>query len=111
AAALWRRRRFSRRAHRRQGLLALARGERIYDAQTLRLLHREALLRPDGVPTEAGAEAAAAALRDERRWAELHRMESDAAALNIDDGLTPIETALTEDQIAALDARIATRAA
>ena len=57
-AAVWRRRRFSLRAHRRQGLLALAKGERSYDAKTLAVLRREGLIRRDGVATAAGAAAA-----------------------------------------------------
>jgi len=107
ATTALRRMRFGRRAHRRQGLLALGRGEPIYDDRTLRLLRGEGLIRPDGVATAAGAAAAAGAARDEKRWAALRGAEPDAEALLRDDGLTPIEDALTPDQIAALDARLA----
>jgi manganese/zinc/iron transport system permease protein len=57
AAAVLRQRHFKARVHQRQGLLALARQEPIREAYTLRLLRREGLVRPDGVPTEAGRAA------------------------------------------------------
>ena len=46
AAAILRHRRFQRRVHRRQGLLALSRQEPIREPYTLRLLAREGLIRP-----------------------------------------------------------------
>ncbi|MGF1658735.1 MAG: metal ABC transporter permease [Rubrimonas sp.] len=103
-AAALRRRRFQRRAHLRQGLLALGRGEPILDADTLRALRRARLIRRDGAPTEAGCAGAARALRDEARWAEARRDPGGMAAGF--DGLSPIETALTADQIAELDRRL-----
>ncbi|MEO0682780.1 MAG: metal ABC transporter permease [Pseudomonadota bacterium] len=105
-AALLRRRALSARVHRRQGLLALARGEAVYDAQTLRLLRREGLIRPDGVATDDGRAQAAKALRDERRWAEARRLWPDDPAAGRYDGLTEIETILTRDAIAELDLRL-----
>jgi len=110
-AALLRRRALSNRVHRRQGLLALARGEAVYDAKTLRLLSWEGLIRPDGVPTETGRAQAAKALLDERRWAEARRLWPDDPAAGRYDGLTEIETALTRDAIAELDARLGPPAA
>lgn len=103
-AALRARLRFQRRAHRRQGLLALGRAERILDDLTLAVLRREGLIRRDGVPTEAGRRAAQAAMLDETRWAEARR-DPGGMAQGFD-GLGPIEAALTPDQIAELDRRL-----
>lgn len=68
-AAVLRHLRFQRRVHLRQGLLALAQDQVIYEPLTLRLLRRRGLLRADGVATEEGRARAAKALRDEHRWA------------------------------------------
>lgn len=106
AAALLRHRRFQRRVHRRQGLLALAHGEPIREPYTLRLLTREGLIRPDGVPTEAGRAQAAKVARDERRWAIARESHGDAGLTGRYDGLTPIETVFTPDEIAAFDRRL-----
>ncbi len=98
-----------RAVHLRQGLLALAQGQPIYERYTLRLLNRAGLARPDGVATEEGRAEAAKALLDEARWA-LARSDPDfepSAALY--DGLRPIETVLTPDELAEIDARLAPR--
>ena len=105
-AAWVRHRRYHRRVHLRQGLLALAQGLPVYEAWTRRLLVAEGLARADGVPTEAGRARAAKALRDERRWAELRSLPAFEAAAALYDGLRDIETVLTPDQIADIDARI-----
>lgn len=105
-AALLRHRRFQRRVHQRQGLLALARGEPIHDGFTLSVLGRAGLIRPDGVATEAGKAQAAKALRDEHRWEVARRTYQDTALSGRYDGLTPIETVLTPDEIVALDGLI-----
>ena len=106
AAALWRHRRFQRRVHRRQGLLALARGEVIHDPFTLRVLRAEGLIRPDGVATEAGRAAAAREARDERRWEVARAVHQDTALAGRYDGLTPIEEVFTPDEIAEFDRRL-----
>ena len=67
-SSLVRHRRFQTGVHVRQGLLALAQGQPIYEPLTLRLLKRQGLARADGVPTEDGKARAARALRDEKRW-------------------------------------------
>ncbi len=108
-AAVLRRRRFAHRVHRRQGLLALARGEAILEPLTQRLLRREGLIRADGVPTEAGRAEAAKARLDEARWAAMRARRDDAEAARYD-GLTPIETVLAPDEIAELDRRLGPRA-
>lgn len=105
-AMAWRHRRYQARVHLRQGLLALAQGQPIYEGLTLRLLRRAGLARADGVATEAGRAQAARALRDEHRWQILradHRHELAAARY---DGLLPIEEVLTPDEIALIDSRI-----
>lgn len=105
-AALLRHLRFQRRVHMRQGLLALATGQPIYERLTLRLLRRAGLARADGVATDAGRARAAKALRDEKRWELVRGDEAFAAAAALYDGLRDIETVLTRDQIAELDRRI-----
>ena len=106
AAALIRQRRFKARVHHRQGLLALARQEPIREPFTLRLLQRENLIRPDGVPTEAGRAAAAKVSRDERRWDIARQIHQDAGLTGRYDGLTPIEDVFTADEIGEFDRRI-----
>ncbi len=102
-AALLRHLRFQKRVHLRQGLLALAQGQPIYEALTLRLLRRAGLVRPDGVATELGRARAAKALRDERRWQAVRSDRDHEAAAALYDGLRDIETVLTRDQIAEVD--------
>lgn len=105
-AAVLRHLRFQRRVHLRQGLLALAQDQVIYEPLTLRLLRRRGLLRADGVATEEGRARAAKALRDEHRWALVRSDQTHEAAAALYDGLREIETVLTEDQISEIDRRI-----
>ncbi|MEY8837721.1 metal ABC transporter permease [Cribrihabitans sp. XS_ASV171] len=98
--------RFQRRVHLRQGLLALAQGQPIYEPLTLRLLRRAGLARADGVATGKGRASAAKALRDEKRWELLRSDHAHEAAASLYDGLRDIETVLTPDQIAEIDRRI-----
>ena len=107
-AAVLRHQRFQRRLHMRQGLLALAQDQTIYEPLTLRLLSRAGLVRADGVATRSGQARAAKALRDERRWDILRRDQAQEAAAALYDGLREIETVLTPDQIAAIDREIGT---
>ncbi len=109
--SLVRRRRFHLRVHRRQGLLAMARGEAIFDALTLRVLRNEGLIRPDGVATGEGRALAAKALRDEKRWEKVREIYRDDAISGRYDGLTPIEAVLTRDEIEDIDRRIGPPAA
>ncbi|MYK32969.1 MAG: metal ABC transporter permease [Boseongicola sp. SB0670_bin_30] len=101
-----RHRRFQTGVHLRQGLLALAQGQPIYEPLTIRLLKARGLARADGMPTREGTMRAARALRDEKRW-EIARgtPELELAAARYD-GLTQIEDVLTSDQIAEIDHRI-----
>lgn len=105
-AAILRHRRFQARVHRRQGLLALAAQHPIREAYTLRLLTREGLARPDGVPTDAGRALAAKIARDERRWDVAREIYQDAGLTGRYDGLTPIEDVFTADEIAEFDLRL-----
>jgi len=95
--------RFQRRVHRRQGLLALARREPIHDRMTLSVLRKAGLIRRDGMPTEAGRAQAAKALLDEQRWAIVRSLYADTARSGRYDGVTPIESVLTRDEIAEVD--------
>ncbi|MEC7258878.1 MAG: metal ABC transporter permease, partial [Pseudomonadota bacterium] len=105
-AAVLRHRRFQRRVHLRQGLLALAQGQPIYERLTLRLLRRAGLARADGVAITEGRARAAKALRDEKRWEIVRADHAHEAAAALYDGLRDIETVLTPDQIADIDTRI-----
>lgn len=105
-AAAVRHARFQRRVHRRQGLLALSRGEPIHDPFTLRVLHRAGLIRRDAVGTDAGRTEAARAARDERRWAVARQIHGDTSLTGCYDGLTPIEAVFTPDEIDAFDRRL-----
>lgn len=95
--------RFQKIVHRRQGLLALSRGEPILEPVSRKLLRLENLLQADGVPTLAGRTAARAVAQDEARWALARRRDPDGALAGRYDGLTPIETVLATDQIDQLD--------
>ncbi|WP_170571606.1 metal ABC transporter permease [Ruegeria atlantica] len=97
---------FQRRVHIRQGLLALAQDQTIYEPLTLRLLKRAGLARADGVATEAGKARAAKALRDEKRWEVVRADQTHEATAALYDGLRDIETVLTRDQIAEIDRQI-----
>lgn len=110
-AALVRHRRFQARVHRRQGLLALAAQHPIRETFTLRLLTREGLVRPDGVPTETGQALAAKVARDERRWEIAREIHRDVGLTGRYDGLTPIEDVLTADEIAEIDRQLGPPAA
>jgi manganese/zinc/iron transport system permease protein len=105
-AAVMRRWRFRKRVHLRQGLLSLARAEPIHDELTLKVLRRAGLIRPDGVATAAGRAQAAKAARDEKRWEVARLLHQDTALIGRYDGLTPIETVFTPDEITEFDRRL-----
>ncbi len=106
-AAILRHLRFQRRVHMRQGLLALAQGQPIFERYTMRILAREGLARADGVATDDGRARAAKALLDEKRWEILRGMADHESTAALYDGLRQIETVVTPDQLAEIDARIA----
>lgn len=105
-AAYQKHRSFQRRVHLRQGLLALAQGQPIYEKLTLQLLRRAGWARRDGVPTADGRGRASRALLDETRWQLIRRDPSFEAAAAHYNGLTPIERVLTRDQIEEIDSRL-----
>ena len=105
-SALLRHRTYQRRVHLRQGLLALANGQPIYERLTLRLLRARGWALPDGVATSQGQGRAARAMRDETRWQVIRCDPAYEVAAARYDGLTPIETVLTADQITEIDSRI-----
>lgn len=92
--------------HERQGLMALARQEPIYDAFTIKVLKRKGYIRADGVATLAGRGAAAEVHRDEARWALYRKLFPDEAANTSHQGVTPIAEALPPDIVADLDQRL-----
>ena len=105
-AAALARRAFNVRVHRRQGLLALANGEPIYDAMTLAVLRREGFIRRDGVVTREGRSTAAAARRDEARWIAARELFDADVLAGRSEALEPIEAVFTADEVAAIDARL-----
>ena len=99
-------RQYQRRVHLRQGLLALAQGQPIYERLTQRLMERGGLMRGDGVATDKGRAHAAKALLDEARWQVVRGDQAYAAAAQRYDGLTEMSTVLTPDQVREIDARL-----
>ncbi len=95
------------RVHLRQGLLALAQGQPVYEKLTRNMLLRDGLMRADGVATDTGREEAARILLDEQRWQALRSSGTLAELAIQDDGLTRIEDVLTPDQVKSLDAQAA----
>lgn len=99
------------RVHERQGLLALAREEAIYDTMTLRVLRRAGFIRADGAATPEGLSAARAALREETLWGLYRRLFPEEAVLADFHGLVPINEALPPDVVRDLESRVALREA
>lgn len=98
-----RHRRLQHKVHLRQGLLAMAHGQPVYESLTRRMLRARGLMQADGVATQAGRAEAANALLDETRWQALRRSGALSELAARDDGLTRIDTVLTRDQLVRLD--------
>jgi manganese/zinc/iron transport system permease protein len=92
--------------HRRQGLLAIARGELIYDRLTLSILKKEGLLRSDHAPTEEGRALASNALLDEQRWQVARQIFCQEELIKNYDSLCAVQDVFTKDQIAFIDNHI-----
>lgn len=105
-SAFLRHRSYQRRVHLRQGLLALAQGQPIYEKMTLRLLTGKGWALPDGVATPEGRARATKALQDEVRWQRIRTDPFYEVAATQYDGLTDIDTILTSDQIDELDRQL-----
>ena len=98
-----RHRRFRRVVHERQGLLALARGEPVFDPYARRLLRRRRYIRRSGEPTPAGLAAASAMARDQALWNRYRETWPDEADALADWSLRPIEHVLPGDLVAELE--------
>jgi manganese/zinc/iron transport system permease protein len=109
-AAYLRHRKFQVDVHVHQGLAALARGETIHERLTQKIMRRQGYLRDDLVATDKGRAAAAKTVLDEARWTKARQLIQDEAIFASYDGLTPIESVLTPDQIRGLDAALGTPA-
>lgn len=108
-AGALRHRRLQHRVHLRQGLLAMAHGQPVYEALTRRMLRRAGLMQADGVATDTGRAEAATVLRDESRWQALRQSEALSELAARDNGLTRIEDVLTADQLAEIDTALKPR--
>lgn len=93
---------FQRTVHERQGLLAVSRGEPIFDPLTRRLLVKRGYLRADGAPTEEGAQAAQKMAQDQALWNAYRRAYPTEAMMLHDWSLRPIDTVLPKDLVASL---------
>ncbi len=104
-AAGLRRMRLQRIVHERQGLLAIARGEPVFDPLTRRVLRARAYMRADGEPTASGRSAAKAMAHDQMLW-NLYRLRFPADAFALPDwSLAPIASVLPADIVASLERR------
>ena len=100
---IYRSRAFSRKVHLRQGLLAMLRGEAIYDADTLRVLKAGRYIRADGSPTSAGLDAAENAAREEALWTLYLRDNPDASNRTARMRFDPIAERLSPTEISELE--------
>ena len=98
---------FQRTVHERQGLLAVSRGEPIFDPLTRRLLIKRGYLRADGAPTEEGGVAAQKMARDQALWNAYRRAYPTDAMMLEDWSLRPIDEVLPSDLVASLKPELA----
>jgi manganese/zinc/iron transport system permease protein len=99
--------RIQRVVHKRQGLLALARGEPVFDLLTLRVLRARGLISGDGSLTDAGRAAAAAMVRDQALWSRYRDDYPDEASGLESWSLRPIGDVLPPDLVAELERKLA----
>lgn len=104
-SGLYRARAFSWKVHRRQGLLALDRGEAIYDKKTIFVLLAEGFMRRDGSITPPGVVAAKLAAEEEALWSLYLRENPDSLHRAHGMLLDPIEERLGAGEINALRLR------
>lgn len=105
-ASLYRAGQFSRRVHRRQGLLAVVRHERIYDRETLGILQREGFMRKDGSITPEGQRAAQNAEREEKLWALWFDQNPDALARDAGLAFNPIRDRVGAEELRLLETKL-----
>jgi len=98
---------FQKTIHRRQGLLAIARGEPIFDPLTRRTLMRGGYLRADGAVTEKGTQEGQKMARDQALWNAYRRAYPTEAMALEDWSLRPIEEVLPHDLILTLHDELA----
>lgn len=98
-----RHRRFRRIVHERQGLLALSRGEPVFDPYARRLLRARRYIRRTGEPTPAGLAAASAMARDQALWNRYREAWPEEALALADWSLKPIEQVLPADLVTELE--------
>lgn len=106
-AAILRHRRFQRVVHERQGLLALTRGEPVFDPLTLRILGRQGYMRGDGSATPAGLAAGTRMARDQALWNRYREDYPEEAHALADWSLKPIDDVLPHDLVVELERKSA----
>lgn len=105
-AAFYRAKQFSRRVHRRQGLLAMARQERIYDRETNAILLKDGFLRKDGSITPEGQAAVKRAAREEQLWALWFEQNPDALARDAGLAFNPIRDRVGAEELKLLEQKL-----
>lgn len=105
-AAFYRAKQFSRRVHRRQGLLAMARQERIYDRETMAILLKDGFLRKDGSITQEGENAVKNAAREEQLWALWFEQNPDALARDAGLAFNPIRDRVGAQELKLLEQKL-----
>jgi manganese/zinc/iron transport system permease protein len=103
--------RFRRAVHLRQGLLALARGEPVFDPLSRRLLRRAGFIAGDGVATQNGQSMAHRIARDQALWNRYRDDYPEDAVALPEWSLRPIEEVLPVDMVADLERRVGTGSA
>ena len=97
---------FQKVIHQRQGLLAVARGEPIFDPLTRRMLIRAGHIRADGAATPKGIAEAQKMARDQALW-NAYRRAYPTEAMALDDwSLRPIDEVLPADLIVSLQSEL-----
>ena len=101
-----RHRRFQHLVHFRQGLLAVARNEPIFDPLTLKILKKEKYLHGDGMPTSTGIAMAQKMELDQVLWNRFRDDYPDEAFMLSDWSIKPIENVLSPDMITDLRQKV-----
>lgn len=98
---------FRYRVHLRQGVLALAYNQPIFEPLTHRILRKRGFITADGVATQKGQKAAVRALVNEQRWHSLRQSPDYSSVAQFDNGVHDLDSVLTRDQIRNLDRALA----
>lgn len=108
-AAAIRHQRFQTVVHERQGLLAVARGEPVFDPLTRHVLKRRGYVRRDQSVTDRGRAAAARMVHDQALWNQYRTDYPEEAQLLDSWSLRPIGDVLPGDLVADLERKLAPR--